>query len=219
VILCSSKSELNRLFYSNICKPVWSLGKWDMAHIDTHLEDRQANFGDHSLKRRIPNCSILKHSDNIKLRTKFENDNVTCKVHTVLCQHEDYENITGLPRTNCNRFRSSFSDSSTVTSKYLLTVFKKMTEFQLGKFSFTSRSSCGHKCRRNHAGIILTNKTLLNAKKGQCLRLNSLFHTSAGFSNQQTQGKSVREQPPWRIMFFGTDDMALYTLKELHLNM
>jgi hypothetical protein len=190
-----------------------------MAHIDTHLEDRQDNFGDHNLNRRIPNCSVLKHSDNIKSKAKFENDNVTCKVHTVLCGHEDHENITGLPRMNCNRLRLSSSDSSTVTSKYLLTVFKKMTEFQLGKFSFTSRSSCGHKCRRNHAGIILTNKTLLNAKKGQCLRLKSLLHTSARFSNQQTQGISVREQPPWRIMFFGTDDMALYTLKELHLNM
>lgn len=47
------------------------------------------------------------------------------------------------------------------------------------------------------------------------------YHRSSINLNYPSEGSNVllRKTPPWRVMFFGTDQIAVDTLKELHSNM
>lgn len=65
-------------------------------------------------------------------------------------------------------------------------------------------------------------KTLLHPKNVDKTKLDfiRLYHQSG--VNSTSDNKSIpvmRKQPPWRIMFFGTDQIAVHTLTALHNNM
>lgn len=68
-----------------------------------------------------------------------------------------------------------------------------------------------------------TRSKLLNRKSHNFSLMHCMFHGSARnlctSCDERDNSWVVRLLPPWRILFFGTDDIALHTLKDLYANM
>lgn len=80
-----------------------------------------------------------------------------------------------------------------------------------------------HYAKRLPMSFVWIRRTLLNRKSDNFLLRHCRFHSSAGSvrtsCDQRDNSCVVRQLPPWRILFFGTDGIALHTLKDLYANM
>lgn len=207
-----SKPETTRAYNSLSNELICSSATWNTAYTDKYFLDGRESSDNHDLKRNLSHCSNMKEG-NILSKVKFANHNTQ-----KYCKEK-----TKLPGKIYSRLKKLPSDASYLTSagetNTLMTKSKSWTTFQRRKRLCSSWTKQNNERRSNSAGYLFTNGMLLNRKSTHRLKLHSLFHTTTRSCDQQSTGAYIREQPPWRVMFFGTDDISLYTIKELYNNM
>ena len=150
---------------------------------------------DHIYKRKnSKNCDI-NLDDHISFIKKINRKSVTLfsKARTYSGARTLYtKDLTALKNPNCCTFRRLYTCCKTSDLKFSLAFDKKRKCLKLG-------SAC-------------TCCTLkLNCR---CFSVNSMLCSA----NKKFE-YNMRTEPPWRVLFFGTDQISVETLKRLHENM
>lgn len=128
-----------------------------------------------------------------------------------------FKDVSGsVPKECLNKTKVSKEPAvhQSVTGKKVLGLF--ITEKLVNENSFQCRTRMFKKARHSVSSIYED----VSHQKSSHMVVRK-YHRSSINLNHQSEDSNVllRKSPPWRVMFFGTDQIAVDTLKELHSNM
>lgn len=153
-----------------------------------------------------------------------------------VCDNLETTTFEQLAHNGTNLNLQNFSDKNFYSNKHYIcrsiynktlsdvSVISKPASIYHAKYQQYYRKEFIHRSQlfSSFDGGISTSNILQNRNISPMKQTCCMFHTSTGdklLYNMDQDKLDVNLFPPWKIMFFGTDEIALFTLKALYENM